>query len=60
MVKPYTLYENRAYDQFYTQMVDGKSMMDRLREMYFQKESIKAFLREGFAFVEKHIDFLLK
>ena len=60
MVKPYTLYENRAYDQFYTQRVDGKSMMDRLKEMYCQKESIEAFMREGFAFVEKHIDVLLR
>ena len=60
MVKPYTLYENRAYDQFYTQMVDGKSVMDHLREMYCQKTSIETFMRKGFAFVEKHIDVLLK
>ena len=60
MVKPYTLYENHAYDQFYTQMVDGKSVMDHLREMYCQKTSIETFTRRGFAFVEKHIDVLLK
>lgn len=59
-VKPHTMYENRAYDQFYTQMVGGKSMIDHLQKLYDKKASIEDFLREGLAFAERNIDILTK
>ncbi len=59
-VKPYTLYENRAYDQFYTQMVNEKSIIEHLQELYDKKTSIEDFLRNGLAFTKKNIDVLIK
>lgn len=56
LVKPHTLYENRAYDQFYTQKVYGKSLMEHLCEMYENKIDIESFIRQALTFVETHLD----
>ncbi len=58
-VKVHTLYKNRAYDLFYQPLSDGKSMMDRLNELYQRKTSIEVFMRGAFAFVEKNINVLI-
>ncbi len=57
-VKPFTLYENRAYDQFYVRTVKGKSFMEHLNVMYTEKTDIETFMRQALKFVENHIDVL--
>ncbi|WP_455718260.1 hypothetical protein [Anaerosporobacter sp.] len=59
-VKPFTLYENRAYDQFYTQMVNGKSIMQHILDMYDSKNSIEEFIIDAYNFVCQNIEFLIK
>jgi len=58
-VKPHTLYENRAYDQFYTKTVDGKSFIEHLNEMYQDKTDIESFIRQAFDFVETNVSTLV-
>lgn len=58
-VKPHTLYENRAYDQFYTKTVDGKSFIEHLNEMYQDKIDIESFIRQAFDFVETNVSTLV-
>lgn len=53
-VKPHTLYDNRAYEQFYTTMIEGKSVMTHLRAMYDAKTDIEDFMRRGLEFVEQN------
>ena len=54
-VRKYTLYENKAYDQFYTKMIGEKSVMEHIGDMYDRKTCIEDFLTEAYAFVESHI-----
>lgn len=58
-VKPFTLYENRAYDQFYTQMVEDKSIMQHIIDMYASKNSIEEFLEDGYNFVCQNTELLI-
>lgn len=50
-VKPYTLYENRAYEQFYLPLIENRSIMSYVKQMYESKSSIEGFLEEAYKFV---------
>lgn len=52
-VKPYTLYENKAYPQFYLQREDGTgSLMDRIKACYQENTgNIAGFLKEAYRIV---------
>jgi len=60
MVKPYTLYENRAYKLFYNLTINGKSVIDNLRDMYCKKCSIESFILHAYDFTQNHISDLYK
>ncbi len=52
-VKKYTLYENKAYPQFYEKDEEtGMSIMDLVKGCYERKESIEGFLEEAYGVVE--------
>lgn len=55
LVKPHTLYENCAYDQFYTKKIDGKSLIEPLFGMYENKDDIESFIRQALSFLERNI-----
>ena len=57
-VKPFTLYENKAYEQFYQPNKDNRSVMSYIEEMYDCKVSMEQFLEDSYAFVCKHIDLI--
>ncbi|WP_167957989.1 hypothetical protein [Anaerosporobacter faecicola] len=59
-VKPYTLYENRAYDQFYQPLIQNRSPMNYIKEMYESKVSIERFLEEAYVFVCNNMDSFMK
>lgn len=56
-VKKHTLYENRAYPQFYTEDVKGDSIMSRVKECYKSSANIESFLDESYEIVK---DYYLK
>ena len=58
-VRPYTLYENKAYDQFYKPVINGRSIMSYILEMYESKSSIESFLIEAYALVCDNITSLV-
>ena len=57
-VRPYTLYENKAYPQFYIADPDsGRSIMELVKECYeAHKDSIEEFLSEAYRIVAKEIE----
>lgn len=51
-VRRYTLYENRAYPQFYVSRTGGPSIMERVKECYsLYRDDIAAFLRKSYEIV---------
>ena len=51
-VKKFTLYENRAYPQFYVKKTDGLSIMDKVKECYeIYKDDITVFMKEAFKII---------
>lgn len=57
-VRPHTLYENRAYEQFYLRPDGGEGAMDRLRALYADRRSIEDFLLRAYELAESDIEAL--
>ena len=54
-VRKHTLYENRAYPQFYEPGETGESMMDRIQKLFRSRKSMEDFLEEAYAAICKEI-----
>ena len=51
-VKCHTLYENLAYPMFYEKdNASGLSIMDKIKEIYKDKQSINSFLEDSYSIV---------
>lgn len=51
-VKRFTLYENKAYPQFYVPKPnDSESIMDKVKKCYKRRENIEGFLNEAYKIV---------
>ena len=59
-VKSFTLYENRAYDQFYKPVIQNRSIMSYILEMYESKVSIEQFLEDAYTFVSSNVNSLVE
>lgn len=54
-VKKHTLYENKAYPQFYEPNAkDGECIMDKIKKCYVQNEIIEDFLEQAYDIVKKY------
>ena len=54
-VRKHTLYENRAYPQFYEPGETGESMMDRVQKLFRSRKSMEDFLEKAYAAICKEI-----
>lgn len=55
-VRKFTLYDNKAYPQFYEALSEsGESIMDKVKKCFAERTSIEAFLDEAFESVKNNL-----
>ena len=54
-VKKHTLYDNKAYPQFYEVGADGVSLMDLVKECYRNSANIETFLDDSYEIIKKKV-----
>lgn len=50
----HTLYENRAYEEFYISQNDKKSPIERLKQIYEGRSDVKDLLLRGYELAEEY------
>lgn len=58
-IQEITGYKHLSYEQFYTQTIDNKVVMDYINEFYSSSKSIKEFIDRTYEFCVSHIDELV-
>lgn len=54
-IQEITGYEHKAYEQFYTESIDGKIVMDYVKEFFNERNTIKEFIDKTYEFCVNHI-----
>lgn len=55
MIQRIAPYEQKAYPQFYNQSINGKPLMNYIKEFYQERKSMADFLDRSYDFIEKNI-----
>jgi len=54
-VRCHTLFENKAYPQFYERSADNLSIMDKVKDCFYKRTSIESFLEEAYLLVQEYV-----